>query len=103
MQACNNLLKKDLEREGKQDMSQNQKTNTLSHFFPFHSLSEPLSWPLRGGGERDWLFTGERAKAVEFSFSGDPFFLKQATYLEKSLIRNLNPFSNTSSLLSSCR
>lgn len=80
MQACNNLLKKDLEREGKQDMSQNQKTNTLSHLFPFHSLSEPLSWPLRGGGERVWLFTGERAKAVEFSFSGD-LFLSQTGHL----------------------
>ena len=59
-------------------MSQHQKTNTLSHLFPFHSLSL-LSRPLRAGGARDWFFTGEQDESSLFLVTF--LFFKQATYI----------------------
>lgn len=53
-------------------MSQHQKTNTLSHLFPFHSLSEPLSRPLGTGREKEaGSSLRNKTKSVKFSFSGD--------------------------------
>lgn len=65
-------------------MSQHQKTNTLSHLFPFHSLSEPLSRPLgeQGGGGRPVVHRGVRRRQFNFLFLVTFLFFKQAAYLE---------------------